>query len=149
MPRLPADDDRGEAMKVLCALLMLALAAPATPASDTPTTAAAEAARAWLALVDAGKYAASWNSASTMFRQRISSAQWEAAVAGTRAPLGALKSRTLQSATPTGTLPGAPDGQYVVIQFASSFEHKASAVETVTPVKDADGTWHVSGYYIK
>jgi hypothetical protein len=84
-----------------------------------------------------------------MFRQRISSAQWEAAAAGARAPLGALKSRTLQSATPASTLPGAPDGQYVVIQFAASFEHKASAVQTVTPVKDADGTWHVSGYYIK
>jgi hypothetical protein len=139
-------------MRVLCALLMLAIAAaaaPAVPASDTPTAAAEQAARAWLALVDAGKYAASWNSASTMFRQRISSAQWEAAAAGARAPLGALKSRTLQSATPASTLPGVPDGQYVVIQFAASFEHKASAVETVTPVKDADGTWHVSGYYIK
>ena len=34
-------------------------------------------------------------------------------------------------------------------RFESSFEHKASAVETVTPMKDADGTWRVSGYYIK
>ena len=136
-------------MKLLCALLMLAIAAPAAPASDTPTAAAEGAARAWLALVDAGQYAASWNSASTQFRQRISSAQWAAAVAGVRAPLGALKSRTLQSATPTNTLPGAPDGQYVVLQFAASFEHKAGAIETVTPVKDADGTWHVSGYYLK
>jgi hypothetical protein len=55
----------------------------------------------------------------------------------------------LESATATHSLPGAPDGDYVVIKFASSFENKASAVETVTPMKDTDGKWHVSGYYIK
>jgi hypothetical protein len=60
-----------------------------------------------------------------------------------------LKSRTLQSVTPKSALPGAPDGQYVVIEFSSSFEHKANAIETVTPVIDTDGKWHVSGYYIK
>ncbi len=136
-------------MKLLCALLMLAVAAPAAPASDTSAAAAETAARAWLALVDAGKYAESWSSAAAMFRQRITSAQWAAAAAGARGPLGALTSRTLQSATPKSSLPGAPDGEYVVIQFASSFEHKASAVETVTPVKDADGAWHVSGYYVR
>jgi len=46
------------------------------------------------------------------------------------------------------TLPGAPDGEYVVIQFDSSFEHKESALETVTPVLE-EGKWKVSGYYIK
>jgi len=42
-----------------------------------------------------------------------------------------------------------PDGEYVVIQYDSSFEHKQSAVETVTPMLDKDGKWRVSGYYIK
>jgi hypothetical protein len=45
-------------------------------------------------------------------------------------------------------LPGAPDGEYVVIQFESSFEKKKSAVETVTPMLEKDGKWRVSGYYI-
>ncbi len=44
---------------------------------------------------------------------------------------------------------GAPDGEYVVIQFETSFEHKRSAIETVTPMMDRDGKWRVSGYYIK
>lgn len=47
------------------------------------------------------------------------------------------------------SLPGAPDGEYVVIQFKTSFENKKEAVETVTPKKDKDGKWRVSGYYIK
>lgn len=133
----------------LLAALLLALASPAVPGTDTPTAAAESAARAWLALVDAGKYADSWSSASTTFRQKISASQWQMAVAGVRAPLGALSSRTLQSATPRNSLPGAPDGEYVVFQFAAVFAHKAAAVETVTPVKDTDGKWHVSGYFIR
>jgi hypothetical protein len=47
------------------------------------------------------------------------------------------------------SLPGAPDGEYVVIQFATSFENKKSAIETVTPMLDSDGEWRVSGYFIK
>jgi hypothetical protein len=29
------------------------------------------------------------------------------------------------------------------------FEKKAQVVETVTPVQQSDGTWKVSGYFIK
>jgi predicted SnoaL-like aldol condensation-catalyzing enzyme len=60
-----------------------------------------------------------------------------------------LISRKVKSATYTTSLPGAPDGQYVVIQFNTSFENKKSRVETVTPRMDSDGKWRVSGYYIK
>ena len=42
-----------------------------------------------------------------------------------------------------------PDGHYVVIQYATTFEHKKSAVETITPMQEADGSWKVSGYFIK
>ena len=45
--------------------------------------------------------------------------------------------------------PGAPDGEYLVIRFAASFEKKQSAIETVTPIKDADGIWRVCGYFIQ
>ena len=45
--------------------------------------------------------------------------------------------------------PGAPDGEYVVIQYEASFENKASAVETITPMLDKDGQWRVSGYFMK
>jgi hypothetical protein len=44
---------------------------------------------------------------------------------------------------------GAPVGEHVIIKFASSFEIKANALETVTPMVDADITWRVSGYYVK
>ena len=67
----------------------------------------------------------------------------------TRDPLGKTTSRKLKSASYTKTLPGAPDGDYVVIQYETSFENKQSSIETVTPMLDKDGKWRVSGYYIK
>jgi hypothetical protein len=46
-------------------------------------------------------------------------------------------------------LPGAPDGEYVTIQFKISFEKKKSLVDTIAPMKEKDETWQVSGYYFK
>jgi len=66
-----------------------------------------------------------------------------------RASLGTVVSRKVKSARYLTTLPGAPDGQYVVIQYQSSFGHKKSAIKTVTPMLDGDGQWRVSGYYIR
>ena len=66
-----------------------------------------------------------------------------------RKPLGKTLNRELKTSTYRTTLPGAPDGEYVVIQFETSFENKKSAIETITPALDKEGKWRVSGYYIK
>jgi len=102
-----------------------------------------------LTLVDSRKYADSWQEAAQYFKGAVSKEQWQSMLHAARDPLGKMLSRKLKSATYTKTLPGAPDGEYVVIQYESSFEHKQSAVETVTPMLDKDGKWRVSGYYIK
>jgi len=47
------------------------------------------------------------------------------------------------------SLAGAPDGDYVVIRFKTSFTNKADSEETITPMLDPDGQWRVSGYFIK
>lgn len=111
--------------------------------------AAIAAAEKWLAIVDKGKYIESWNESSEYFKQAVTREQWEQAVKAARQPLGKLISRKVKSATYTTSLPGAPDGQYVVILFNTSFENKKSGMETVTPMVDKDGKWRVSGYYIK
>ena len=107
------------------------------------------AAKSWLALTDAGEYGKSWEQAAGVFQSSVSKASWQSAVQGVRSPLGILKSRTLKSAKFTRSLPGAPDGEYVVIQYETQFERKASAIETVTPLREKDGTWKISGYFIK
>lgn len=118
-------------------------------ADGDATNKAQNAAKSWLALVDAEKYGQSWDEAALLFRSAVMKAEWERAAKSARGPLGALQSRTFKSASYTRSLPGAPDGEYVVIQFDSRFANKASAVETVTPMRDKDGAWRVSGYYIK
>jgi hypothetical protein len=118
--------------------------------SDTGRQVAAlSAAQKWLALVDAGKYAESWNEAAELFKNAVSSQQWEQAARVARKPLGNLIDRQFRSSTYQSTLPGAPDGEYVVIQFEASFENKRAAVETVTPMLDQDGAWRVAGYFIR
>jgi hypothetical protein len=110
---------------------------------------ATESGNRWLALVDSGNYAASWDQAAQIFKSAVPKEQWTRMVGSVRNPLGKLESRKLKSATYKTSLPGAPDGQYFVIQFDSSFEHKKSAVETVTPMLEKDGQWRISGYFIR
>ena len=131
-------------------LLMLrrATCAQAT-AQQKPEQLAQQSSESWLALVDSGKYAESWQECAQIFQAAVTKEQWPSALRATRDPLGKLLWRKLKGATYTKTLPGAPDGEYVVIHYESSFEHKQAAVETVTPMLDKDGKWRVSGYYIK
>ena len=134
------------AVAVVASLLLGGLAV----AQETDVIAKAEAsANRWLALTDSAGYAASWEQAAGLFKAAVSKSSWESAMQGVRAPLGAVKSRKLKSAQFTKSLPGAPDGEYVVVQFETQFENKESAIETVTPLKEKDGAWRVSGYYIK
>lgn len=111
--------------------------------------AALSAAEKWLSIVDERQYGKSWKEAAQLFRSAIQPQQWQQSVQAVREPLGKLISREVKSKTYKISLPGAPDGEYVVIQFDTSFEHKKKAVETVTPMMDKDGLWRVSGYYIK
>jgi hypothetical protein len=132
------------------ALLVLALlVCSSAGAQQKPEDLAQQSADNWLGLVDSGKHADSWQEAAQMFKAAVSKEQWQSMMRASRDPLGKMLSRKLKSATYTKTLPGAPDGEYVVIQYESSFEHKQSAVETVTPMLDNNGKWRVSGYFIK
>ena len=108
-----------------------------------------DSAHAWLKLVDEGAYDQSWDEAAAFFKSAMNRKQWNSALEMARRPLGKLISRKVLSKTYTTQLPGAPDGEYVVIMFKTSFENKKSAIETVTPMLDKDGQWRVSGYYIK
>ncbi|MGD0819252.1 MAG: DUF4019 domain-containing protein [Desulfomonilia bacterium] len=128
--------------------LVLGTAALMADESDRGKAAVASA-EEWLGIVDEGNYIESWKESSEYFQQAIKQDQWEQAVQAVRKPLGKLVSRKVMSASYRTSLPGAPDGQYVVIKFNTWFENKKSAIETVTPKMDKDGMWRVSGYYIK
>ena len=112
-------------------------------------SAATEAAEHWLAVVDSAGWAQSYIDAAEYFKASVAQDVWIRQIRGARMPLGRFKTRAVSDAQYMTSLPGAPDGEYVVISFSASFENKESAVETVTPMKDPDGQWRVSGYYIR
>ena len=117
--------------------------------ADEQTDQGVAAAKAWLGLADAKQYKESWVEAAPLFKDRITEKDWVKMISLTRGPFGDVKSRGLKDAKYATSLPGAPDGAYVVIQFKTSFANKADAIETITPMKDDKGVWRVSGYFIK
>ena len=60
-----------------------------------------------------------------------------------------MQSRSFLDLAYETELPGAPDGKYVAIRNQVSFENKAGAVETITPMLDRDALWRVSGYFVR
>ena len=133
---------------LLAITLLFTLVVACTDADEVPSV-AEESTLSWLSLTDQGQYEQSWSDAAPLFQAAISSADWVRSLETVRSPLGQLKSREVSSATFSRTLAGAPDGEYVVFQFSTSFGNKASAIETVTAMKDQGEVWRVAGYYIK
>lgn len=143
-------------LKALATFVLAAasLAAPTLYAQDAAsagaaTEAATNAADKWLAVMDAGQTAAAWDAAAPIMQTAVTRDTWAKVGSEARAPFGAVKSRKLGSASYTRTLPNAPQGEYVVIQYNTDFANRAGAVETVVPMRQPDGSWKVSGYFIR
>lgn len=120
-----------------------------TMATEEKEAAAMAAAKTWLGLVDAGEYGESWEAAAAYFKSTVTKDYWMQALPAIRKLFGEVISRKLGSVTYTQSLPAAPEGEYVVIEIATTFENKKHAVETVHSMLDNDGEWRVSGYFIK
>ena len=133
---------------------LLALLATAMPVvigsafsgSDNSEVAAVESAAQWLALVDEGNISASWDQSAKLLKSSMQQEQWTKMLQA-RLALGRLESRKLMFAKyAKASVPGAPNGEFFVIQYDSSFEHKKSILEMVTPILEEDGQWRVAGY---
>jgi hypothetical protein len=134
---------------LLAGMMLLSVMLIPVYALGEAETKAVEAAEQWLEMIDQGQFAESWDYAAVYFQKAIEREQWRQTLSAVRIPLGLMVSRKLKSAEYYTSLPGAPDGEYVVIQFDTSFENKKDAVETITPIREPDGNWRASGYYIK
>ncbi len=128
---------------------LLVLLAVVAYAADGKEQSADKSAQQWLSLTDGGNYAESWDASAAGFKTHVTRSQWQDALQKARAPLGALESRKLSSANYTRELPGAPDADYVILQYSTSFANKKSSVETVTMTMDQSGEWKAIGYFIR
>jgi hypothetical protein len=128
--------------------LLLTLLPLTVQSSEEKEIRAHKAATAWLQLVDQQQYRDSWEQAATLFRKQVDASTWTQQMTAVRQPMGDAGSRILLGATYTTSLPGAPDGEYVVIQFRTVFTHKKDSIETLTAMLD-NGHWRVAGYYVR
>ena len=135
---------------VLGVSLLLAAAAlsPTLRAAQPDSAPALAGTIEWLHQIDAEKYGESWDAASSYFQGAVSRRKWIDAMTGVRKPLGSIERRFVKSAEFHTSLPGAPDGEYFVIQFETNFEQKQNAVETVTAARQGKD-WKPAGYFIK
>jgi len=134
---------------ILMSMLLICFGFSLSWADSETERAARSAADAWLSPIDSGNYSGSWKEASTYFKGAVSEQSWSASLEAVRKPLGKLFSRNMLKAQESSSLPGAPDGRYVIMSFTTSFEHKKSAIETVTFMLDKDGKWRAAGYFIQ
>lgn len=127
--------------------------AAAGPTAMTGTNSASlkegeAAARAWATLLDNGRWGDSWRAASALFQSQVPAAQWQSIVEPVRQPLGPVSARALHDITASTQLPGAPVGEYQLVQFQTNFAKKAGAIETVVLMHEG-ASWKVAGYFIR
>ena len=130
-------------------LIALLLLAPAQAGAGELAPAAQKAALAWLKLVDQGDYQASWRESGALFQGAVTAEKWIQSMNGVRKPLGKALSRKYASGQARQNMPGAPDGNYMLLLFKSSFSNKKSAEERVTLIDEKGRGWRVVGYFIK
>jgi hypothetical protein len=138
-------------MKRRIHLAVIAIAASCVNvlATEDLVPAARTAATTWLASLDARDYEITWRDAAGIFKGAVSVQTWRNAATAARGPLGTMQKREEKISTATRNIPGAPEGQYVLLQYATIFEKNSSAIETVTLVQEPTGEFRVAGYFVK
>ena len=104
-------------------------------------------AKSWLVLIDNGQYQQSWQQTDSLFKQAMPQSNWSNVLKQVRVPLGKVILRKNLSLMKYDSLPGTPDGEYVIIQFQSQFMNKEQAIETISLSKNS-GQWQPIGYFI-
>ena len=116
---------------------------------------AVDAGNAFLALIDRGQYDDSWDAAASTIKNTITKTSWSTVLSANRKKFGTLVSRKLESSQAVTTMPGSPEGQYVVLEYKGSFSQKKAGGATVKPttetvvVTNENGKWVGYQYTIK
>lgn len=118
-----------------------------TTAADANVEAATQAAQEWLMLLDAGELEATWSEASEALQSQVTAEQWTAQIRQVQSQLDALQERALTNSRYTTSLPNAPEGEYVVLQYRTTYG-TTNTTETLAMRKENDA-WRVAGYFVR
>lgn len=128
-------------------------APPAAQSGEQPTLnddrEAIEAAQKWLALIDAGRSGDAWDVAAPFLKSAVTRPKWIAGMRDARKPFGKFVSRNATRFARAHSIPGAPDGDYVIVEFETVFANGKRATEHLTWMIEGGDQWRVAGYYIR
>jgi hypothetical protein len=120
--------------------------------SEKPDTEKAEKATAvameFLQLIDAEKYAESWQMAADMMKEQVTEKDWVEKLTKARTLSGALVERVEESVNYSTSAKDSPEGEYIALTFASKYQKAVSVSEYVTVMVE-NGHWKVAGYFIQ
>lgn len=126
-----------------------AKAPAAAPASNDPDLALArKAALDWLAVVDAGKFEASFDEAASGFQKVQKKADWAKGLGGARGNVGKFVSRTFFNDEIRTALPNLPPAKYITVRFKTTFAKHPTASESVTLVRDGARGFRTIAYFL-
>ena len=134
----------GSHLLLLSLLFLSACGKPAAPAEPVSTATV----EVWLALLDQGDYAKSWETAGESFRKAVTKDGWVASVGGVRQPLGDLIFRKVSTTNQMVNPPNLPKGSYFVVEFDSAFAGLEAASETAIFRLEKSGEWKAAAYLI-
>jgi hypothetical protein len=139
---------KGHRALALTSILIVCLAAPAA-ATLLSQAQAENQARGFLKQLDLGQNDESWQAMSDLFQELNDQALWKARQKAIRTSYGALISRELKDVRYRTTFSLSPDGEYVIVQFGSSYQHKTESIETVVLDCSSAPDCTVRAYVIK
>jgi hypothetical protein len=108
-----------------------------------------EAGKKWLQLLDAGKPGAAWDVASNQLQSGVPRDKFIAEMRRVRQPLGKLSSRTPVKFARAHDLPGAPSGDYAIIEYDAEYANgKRLSEQLIWAIAEGD-IWRVAGYFYR
>ncbi len=110
---------------------------------------ALNSAERWLVPVDAGNSANAYAMTAAEFKGTVTREQWRDGMRDLRKPYGRVVLRKAEKLAYTTPDPKGEPGEKIVIMFSTKFVANKTAEEEVTLVRENDGLWRVTGYFIR
>ena len=139
---------RIHAILILSVLAIIILPQITNRPDKNKAEATALTAEEFLQMVDAGKYADSWQISDPYLQKTISQPDWVAKLSKMRETFGPIAKRELDKVSFTAPAEALPDSEFIMLEYVSQFKLKEMN-EIVTVILGEDNRWRVVGYFIQ
>jgi len=100
----------------------------------------------WLALIDGGNAGAAWDLSSKQLKSSVTRDAFIKGMRDARKSLGKLETRTAERFARSHQLPGAPEGDYAIIDYTARFAQGKKLQERLVWSIEEGDIWRVAGY---